>query len=244
MTSSSMSNGPLDDVHNKIKGLALTGGAFKVGVADIRPLNELTVGDPTTFDFPSAVSFAVEIPAAAVMSARESPSEEMREAYKYCNKKLKAIGMQMVEALGSAGHKARFVDPSERVDPERLLGPISHKAIARLSGLGWIGKNGLLMSEEYGPRFRMGTVLTDMPVPMNPSMLDDDCGDCTMCIDMCPTNSLKGSVDLKGRSWDRDEVIDWEKCGRYEKALIGDGSRPEKACGKCIAVCPRSRLDQ
>jgi epoxyqueuosine reductase QueG len=244
MTSSPVTNGPTGGIEDKIREIASSGGAFKVGFADIRPLNELVVGDPTTFDYPSAISFAVEIPAAAALSAMKAPSEEMREAYKQCNKKLKQMGMQMVEALNTAGRKARFVDPSERVDPERLLGPISHKAIARLSGLGWIGKNGLLMTEEYGPRFRMGTVLTDLPIASNPQPLEDDCGDCTLCIEKCPTSSLKGLADLRGRSIERDAVIDWVKCGKYEKALIGDGSRPEKACGRCIAVCPRSGLDQ
>jgi epoxyqueuosine reductase len=219
------------------------GGAFKVGYADVNELKGMIAGDPSTFDFPSAVSIAVEIPKDAARSALEVPSEEMREAYKQCNKKLKRIGDQIVEDLVAAGYKARFIDPSERVVPEKLLGPISHKAIAHLAGLGWVGKNGLLISQEHGPRFRMGTVLTDMPVMGNPPLLVSSCGECTICIDNCPTSSLKESPPFVDHPHARELVIDWAKCGRYEKALIGDGSRAEQACGRCIATCPRSQLD-
>jgi epoxyqueuosine reductase len=233
---------PPQGLWEQISQLALSGGAFRVGCADIRSLQDLQVGDPTTLDYPSAVSFAVEIPPAAANASMKAPSEEMREAYKQCNKKLKQIGAQVVESLSSAGFQARFVDPAERIVPEKLLGPISHKAVAHQSGIGWIGKNGLLITDEHGPRFRMGTVLTNMAIVEKPVLLDCQCGECTLCIDECPTNSLKATTGFKDHPQDREQVIDWGKCGKYEKALIGDGSRPEKACGRCISVCPRSNL--
>jgi len=241
MTSYSMKE-PLPGLQEQIGQIALSGGAFRFGCADIRSLQDLQVGDPSTLDYPSAVSFAVEIPPAAAMASLKSPSEDMREAYKQCNKKLKQIGAQIVESLTSAGFQARFVDPAERVVPDKLLGPISHKAVAYLSGIGWIGKNGLLITEEHGPRFRMGTVLTNMSIVENPAPLECQCGECTLCIDECPTNSLLGPPEFRYRPQDREQVIDWAKCGKYEKALIGDGSRPEKACGRCISVCPKSKL--
>ncbi len=226
----------------QIDNIARTGGAFKVGYANLRSLQGLPVGDATMLDYTGAISFAVEIPAVAASTARSSPSEDMREAYKQCNKKLKQMGAQIVEKLTSEGFQARFVDPSERVDPEKLLGPISHKAIAHLAGLGWIGKNGLLITEEHGPRFRLGTVMTDIEVTDDVDLQESQCGDCTLCIDECPTNSLREQPEFRDHPQDRDQVIDWAKCGRYEKALIGDGSRAEKACGRCIAICPRSNL--
>jgi epoxyqueuosine reductase len=244
MTISAHTQGSLGVLCKRIAELAREGGAFKVGYADVKELKGMVAGDPSTFDFPNAVSVAVEIPKDAVRTALEVPSAEMREAYKQCNKKLKQIGDQIVEEIITAGYKARFIDPSERVVPEKLLGPISHKAIAHLAGLGWVGKNGLLISQENGPRLRMGTVLTDMPVAENPPLLVSGCGECMLCIENCPTSSLKESPAFEDHPQDRDLVIDWAKCGRYEKALIGDGSRPEKACGRCIATCPKSQMEQ
>ena len=131
-------------------------------------------------------------------------NEEIREAYAG-NRKLKQSGEGIVEALTSVGYKARMIDPAERIDRERLLGPISHKAIARLAGLGWIGRNGLLITPEHGPRVRMGTVLTNMPMGANTEPMQNDCGDCTACIDNCPTRSLARSPDFKDypkeRTW-------------------------------------------
>jgi epoxyqueuosine reductase QueG len=164
----------------------------------------------------------------------------MRSAYVICNKKLKAAADRIQEILVDAGYKARFVDPSQRLVPEKLLGAISHKAVARLAGLGYIGKNGLLLIDGYGPRNRMGTILTDMPVTETATPRDNECGDCTACIDNCPMKVLKQSHTFFDYPTIRDMVIDWAKCGEYEKKLIGDGTVPEKACGRCIARCPRS----
>ena len=145
--------------------------------------------------------------------------------------------------LTAEGYKARFIDPAQRVNPEKLLGPISQKAIASLSGMGWIGKNGLLITEAYGPRQRMGAVLTDMPVTRMAKLVDNQCGDCTACIDRCAMKVLKGP-EFKHHPESRDLVIDWSKCGVYEAKLIGDGSKPEMACGRCISVCPFSKVSE
>jgi epoxyqueuosine reductase QueG len=228
-------------IFSDIKAAAIEGGAVKVGFADINAIKGIQVGDETIFDYPSAVSVFVEIPEEAVRSALDNPSEQMRAAYKQCNMKLKKAEEKVAEVLRAAGYKARPIDPSERVKPELLLGAVSHKAVARLAGMGWIGKNGLIITDEYGPRVRFGTVLTDLPVNEHVEPLKNQCGDCTACIDNCPMRVLKGP-EFEDHPQTRDHVIDWAKCGKYEHTLIGDGSRPEKACGRCIARCPRSGI--
>lgn len=240
---SASATGSLGPIHAEIEEAARKAGSDLVGFANLAPLKGMLAGDVTTFEYPYAVTFAVEIPKAAAMASLSKPSEEMREAYKMCNKKLKAAGEKVVELLTAAGFKARFIDPAQRVVPEKLLGPISQKAIATQAGMGWIGKNGLLITEQFGPRQRMGAVLTDMPVPGNVKLIDNKCGDCTACIDNCPMRVLKGP-EFKHHPESRDLVIDWAKCGEYEKKLIGDGSRPEKACGRCIARCPFSKTEE
>ena len=229
----------LSVLSSQIIDAAKAEGSCLVGFADITSLRGMQAGDETVFQFPSAITFAVEIPEAAVKASLNKPSIEMREAYKMCNKKLKAAGERIVAMLTDAGYKARFIDPAQRVNPEQLLGAISQKAIAAQAGLGWIGRNGLFITEEYGPRQRMGAVLTDMPVKERATLINNQCGDCTACIDKCAMKVLKGAR-FKHHPSSRDEVIDWAKCGDYEKRLIGDGSKPEMACGRCISVCPFS----
>lgn len=227
------------ELRTAIERAAADAGVALVGLADLSSLEGLPVGDPSTLGFRSAVSLAVEMPEDAVRSAKGSPSISLRESYKQNNKCLKQASASIAALLQEAGFQARMVDPAQRVVPEELLGPISHKAVALRAGLGWIGKNGLLITERFGPRVRLGTVLTDMPVAGPGEMPVNQCGDCTACIDHCPTRSLKRSSFPEHPS-SRDEVMDWAKCGRYEAALIGDGSKPEKACGRCIVNCPHS----
>jgi len=235
--------GSLEPLYQKIEAAARESGSGLVGFADLSPLKGILAGDATTFEFPYAVTFAVEIPKEAARASLDKPSVEMRSAYKMCNKKLKEAGEKIVQLLAAEGYKARFIDPAQRVNPEKLLGPISQKAIASLSGMGWIGKNGLLITEEYGPRQRMGAVLTDMPVTRKAKLVDNKCGDCTACIDRCAMKVLKNG-EFKHHPESRDLVIDWAKCGVYEAKLIGDGSKPEMACGRCISVCPFSKVNE
>lgn len=232
----------MNELFSAIEVAAKEAGAARVGFANISALRTMQVGDHQVFEFPSAISVMVEIPIDAVRCSLDSPSEELRSAYKQCNMKLKKAEEKVVETLKAAGYDARLIDPSERVNKEMLLGAISHKAVARLAGLGWIGKNGLIVTEDFGPRLRMGTVLTNMPVAKNPAPQTNDCGECTACVDNCPMKVLKGP-EFKDHPESRDQVIDWAKCGKYEHTLIGDGSRPEKACGRCIAKCPKSGLE-
>lgn len=232
----------MEPLYRRIEAAARESGSGLVGFADLSPLKGMLAGDISAFEFPYAVTFAVEIPKEAAMASLDRPSEEMRSAYKMCNKKLKEAGERISQLLVAEGYKARFIDPAQRVNPERLLGPISQKAIASLSGMGWIGRNGLLITEDYGPRQRMGAVLTDMPVTRKAQLIDNKCGDCTLCIDRCAMKVLKGP-EFKHHPESRDLVIDWAKCGAYEAKLIGDGSRPERACGRCISVCPFSKLN-
>lgn len=242
MTPSSASPGSLEPLYAKIEAAAREAGSGLVGFANLAPLKGIQAGDATTLEFPYAVTFAVEIPKEAALASLKKPSEEMRSAYKMCNKKLIAAGERIAEILNAEGYKARFIHPAQRVVPEKLLGPISQKAIASLSGMGWIGKNGLLITEQFGARQRMGAVLTDMPVTRKVELINNKCGDCTACIDRCAMKVLKGP-DFEHHPENRDLVIDWAKCGEYEVKLIGDGSKPEKACGRCISVCPFSKVE-
>ena len=100
--------------------------------------------------------------------------------------------------------------------------PLPHKTIARLAGLGWIGKHNLLVTEAFGSAISMCTVLTDAPVKSVPNApLPSLCGNCTVCTDICEPNAIKGN------SWSpethRDKLVDVFVC---------------TTCLKCLAHCP------
>jgi epoxyqueuosine reductase len=99
---------------------------------------------------------------------------------------------------------------------------LPHKKIAILSGVGWIGKNNLLITEEYGCALCMGTVLTNAPLHIeNRQMVMTRCGGCTVCKDICPANVIHGTTWEPGMN--RDLIVDVYHC---------------ECCLKCLVHCP------
>mgnify|MGYP001590114478 FL=1 len=99
---------------------------------------------------------------------------------------------------------------------------LPHKKIAMLAGLGWIGKNNLLVTEEYGSALCMCTVLTNAPLPTeNRSIIMPKCGKCTVCKDICPAGVIRGTTWEIGMN--RDLIVDVYHC---------------VTCLKCLAKCP------
>lgn len=97
-----------------------------------------------------------------------------------------------------------------------------HKSVAMLTGLGWIGKNNLLIIPDFGCAFTICTVLTNAPLPTeNKSTEFHGCGNCTICIDACEEKALTGSVWKFGM--ERDKMLDFKRC---------------TLCLKCLAKCP------
>jgi len=99
---------------------------------------------------------------------------------------------------------------------------LPHKTIAVLAGIGWIGKNNLLITNELGSAISMCTVLTNAPLAAPTSAeVHSKCGNCSICRDVCPTGALTG------KSWSkntvRDEIVDVYKC---------------TTCLKCLVHCP------
>jgi epoxyqueuosine reductase len=100
----------------------------------------------------------------------------------------------------------------EHVVRDRELGLFSHKLVAHLAGLGWIGKSCLLVTLEVGPRVRWASVLTDAPL-MAGEPLEERCGECRGCVEVCPVGAFSG------RSFFSDEPraarLDVFKCRYY-----------------------------
>ena len=115
--------------------------------------------------------------------------------------------------------------------------PVLERAWARRAGLGWIGKNSNLISLEHGSFFFIGELILDVELPYDqPKIVSDHCGNCTRCIDACPTNAI---VD--------NRVIDARKCISYQTIeLRGDLDENLKGqfenrifgCDICQDVCP------
>lgn len=97
---------------------------------------------------------------------------------------------------------------------------LPHKKIAVMSGLGWIGKNNLLITEQYGAAISMCSVLTDMLLnAVKSEIISSRCGECNLCVKVCPVQAIHGKKWEAGIS--RDDIVDVYKCITCLKCLAG-----------------------
>lgn len=118
--------------------------------------------------------------------------------------------------------------------------PVLERAWARRAGLGWIGKNSMLISPEYGSYFFIGELIIDAEIPTEPiTEVPDRCGTCTRCIDACPTRAII-----------TPRIIDARRCISYQTIELRGDQNPELTplfrnrlfgCDICQEVCPWNR---
>ena len=142
-------------------------------------------------------------------------------------------------ALGDDYHDVldRILRKFESIVPGKTwryvdTGPLSDRSLAAQAGLGWIGKNGMLIDEERGSYFFIGTLLTSLENDIHASEVADRCGTCTRCIDACPTDAI-----LPNRLVAAEACISYgtiEHRGSLDMPLAGNAF----GCDICQEVCP------
>jgi epoxyqueuosine reductase QueG len=228
-----------------VQEIAESQGTDFFGVADLSPAREAIVaqGGPMVAAFPRAISIGIILSHSVVdqlpkRGERAVAASYQHHAYDVVNQRLDSVVSRVYGALQRKGHSAFPVPASQRVDDERLCGIFSHKMAAHLAGLGWIGKSCLLVTPDTGPRVRWGTVLTDAPLAVTGERMEDGCGDCVECVEICPVGAFTGRVFQEDEP--RQARYDAAKCDRYFTKMEQDD--PEIAvCGLCLYVCPYGR---
>jgi len=205
-----------------------------------------------------AVTVGVRLSDAIIDEITDKPTYTYFHHYRTVNALLDQIALRGLLFIQQQGFRAIAVPASQTVNDanDPYSGIFPHKTAAVLAGLGCIGKNGLFLHNEFGPRVRLATILTDMEVPCpvresssvgdgsegNPkgdfagdgSSKKGYCSDCSLCVAACP------AMALTGREWhedaSREEIVDAQACSNYMNNKfkhIGRGS----VCGICIKVC-------
>ena len=229
----------MNQLQEELKNTARAGGADLFGVADLATASEFIrrQGGEHIAMFPRAVSVGVRLLDAIVdeLFRHEEPSAifTYRALYNSANARLDAITLLMAKKIQEMDFKGYPVPASQTVNSARLEGAISHKLVANLSGLGWIGKSCLLITPDHGPRVRLATILTDAPLETG-APIANRCGDCKKCVDVCPVKAFTG-VPFNS-SEPRDVRFRAGLCKQYSEhreQLLGEG-----LCGLCVHVCP------
>jgi epoxyqueuosine reductase len=154
-----------------------------------------------------------------------------RDYHKVVKGKLEAL-LEWLDGHVEGGVRGRpYVD----------TGPVLERELARRAGLGWFGKNTMLINPRRGSYFFVGVLLVDLELPADAPFGEDRCGTCRACLDACPTGALLGR-DANGAP-----VIDARRCISYltielhgpipEELRPGIGNRVF-GCDICQEVCP------
>jgi epoxyqueuosine reductase len=153
-----------------------------------------------------------------------------RDYHKVLRNRLQTLANRIESKIGSFGYRV-FVDS----------GPVMEVELAQKSGLGWRGKHTLLLNREAGSMFFLGEILVDVPFPIDPP-ISSHCGECSACIDICPTQAITGPYQLDAR-----------RCISYltieSKAAIPVELRPLMGnrvygCDDCQLACPWNKFAQ
>ena len=152
-----------------------------------------------------------------------------RDYHKLVRKRLTQLAERIQQRIGGYQYRA-FVDSA----------PVLERALATTAGLGWIGKNTMLINPKAGSYFFLGEIYTDLPLPTDTPFSKNHCGSCTACLDICPTQAFVGP-----------HVLDARRCISYLTIEL-KGSIPEElrplmgnrvfGCDDCQLICPWNRF--
>jgi epoxyqueuosine reductase len=225
----------------ELKATARAAGAHLVGVTDLEPFKAgETLLPPLALErFTKAVSVAVHLEDAIVDNIEQGPTPEYAQHYRKVNAALNRLTAQLVEWITSQNCSACAIPASQIVDETNQLGSISHKAVARLAGVGWQGKSLLIVSPQYGPRIRLATILTDMPLSSD-KPLRNRCGTCKECATACPASAIR-NVRIEDRYANREEALHFSRCVEQTRSFKTRLGIEAQICGVCIRACPFGR---
>lgn len=184
----------------------------------------------------TAISIVVRLSDEIISQIDEKPTHTYFHHYRTVNKFIDESTLKICMQLQQWGYLAMPIPASQSVniDGNKYSGVFQHRTAATRAGVGFVGKNACLITEEFGPRVRLGTVLTNMEVDYDEPMNESQCGACRKCVQACPALALRGGLWHPGIK--REELIDAKACSMHmhnHYQHIGRGS----VCGVCVKVC-------
>jgi epoxyqueuosine reductase QueG len=203
------------------------------GVADLRGFSTPT--DATGQGYPFAISFAIPMNPVIMAGIQDGPNQAYADEYAKVNDHINELAKKLTAEIKARSFRAQPLAASERTDTVNIKGDFPHKTAATRAGLGWIGRHCQLVTREFGPWIRLGTVFTDMTIPCGQPVKRDSCGRCTRCVDACPAGALKGNAWYPGLP--REDLLDARACDSWKMEHYFQYHKGH-SCGICSAVCP------
>ncbi|NTU50912.1 MAG: hypothetical protein HGA94_00520 [Candidatus Aminicenantes bacterium] len=213
--------------YQELRAFALGLGFDLFGVADVTAMRGGFLLEPATRDrFGLAVSLGKGLSDAVLDDICDHPTAVYFHHYRQMNAFLDRGALLVADRIQKLGFASLPVAASQIIDWEGQRAHLSHKHVARAAGLGWLGRNNLLVNRELGSRFRLVTVLTDMPLEPD-APLERDCGACRACAAACPAGAIK----------ETREAFDHQACYETLREFRKKGYTSQFICGICVRDC-------
>ena len=203
-------------------------GAVGFGVcrlSDIRT-DDFLLPAQTIRDLPFAVSVALHLSPAVLGTLEDHPNQLYEHHYRQVNFALDRLALDLATLIQDLGAQALPVAASQLVDWQNQRGHLSHKRVAVGAGLGWLGRNNLLVTPRFGAQVRLVTVLTDLDLaPDRP--VENGCAECRACVSACPAHAI-GESAAEFKHLDCFALLKEFQSKRYVSQHI---------CGLCVRAC-------
>jgi epoxyqueuosine reductase QueG len=199
------------------------------GVADINKIKkDFRLSQSLLERFDKAVCLGLGLSKSILEEIESAPTRLYFHHYRIANALLDQIAFKAGNYIQKNGFLALPIPASQITDWQNQKAHLSHKRIGYLAGLGWIGRNNLLVNKTFGSQFRIVSILTDMPLKTD-KPINKSCGECRLCIESCPVGAIKESRE------EFEHIKCFEKLKEFQKQRLVE----QYICGICVKACKR-----
>jgi len=219
--------------YSSLKKFCQEQGIDLFGVADISRIKKdflLSKGLLQKID--KAVCLGIRLSQGVLEEIENAPTRLYFQHYRTVNAFLDQLALKASNYIQRKGHLGLPIPASQILDWQNQKAHLSHKKLGVLAGLGWIGRNNLLVNKTLGSQFRLVSILTNMPLEAD-KPLRKDCGDCRICVKICPSGAIKEQAS------EFDHLRCFEKLKEFQKQRLVD----QYICGICVKACKGEMKD-
>ncbi|MCX5709807.1 MAG: hypothetical protein NT088_03655 [Candidatus Omnitrophica bacterium] len=218
---------PETDNYSKLKEFCLDQGADIFGVADISAIkDDFFLKKETLANCEKAICVGARLSPSILNEVVDAPTRLYSYHYRMVNLLLDQIALKLANLIQKKGYFAIPIPSSQIIDWEKQSGHVSHKRLGVMAGLGWIGRNNLLVNKDFGSQLRLVTILTNMPLKADKPG-KEECAPCQICVKMCPAGAIREEVK------DFDPVRCMEKLREFNRRKMVE----QFICGVCVNIC-------
>jgi epoxyqueuosine reductase len=216
--------------YQRLRELAGQQGADLFGVASTERLTKYI--DPEIAEaaskMPHIISVGIRLQKAVLDTMNDRPNQIYKTHYRQVNATLDHLTNELGRFIQNEGFRAMPIAASFIVDWAKQTAHISHRYVALEAGLGFLGRNNLLVHPQFGAGVRLSSVLTDMPL-LDDEPIPNDCGQCAACIMACPAEAIS------------ENGFDFDKCYAQIRTFAKQNNYNLYICGLCVKACANAR---